>query len=113
MRLLLDENLSESLLAALPRTFEGSSHVRRLLGDGASDRAVWDAARSGSFTILTLDSDFEALGPLLGHPPKVVWIRMHNPSNRRLTSLLAEKAAVIAAFIADPETSFLAIRERD
>ena len=38
---------------------------------------------------------------------------MHNPSNRRLASLLAEKAAVIAAFIADPETSFLALRERD
>jgi len=113
MRLLLDENLSESVLSTLPTPFRGSEHVRRLLGDGATDRAVWQAARDGGFTIVTLDSDFERLGPLLGHPPKVVWLGLHNPSNRRVHALLSTKTAVIAAFIADPETSFLAIRERD
>ncbi len=113
MRLLFDENLSESALAALPPSFQGSAHVRRLLGDGATDRAVWQAARDGGFTIVTLDSDFEALGPLLGHPPKVVWLGLHNPSNQRVHALISAKADVIAAFIADPTTSFLALRERD
>lgn len=113
MRLLFDENLSEAVLAALAPPFEPPEHVRRLLGDGATDRAVWQAARDGGFTIVTLDSDFEALGLLLGHPPKVVWLGLHNPSNQRVIALISAKADVIAAFIADPTTSFLALRERD
>lgn len=111
MRLLLDENLSETLLPRLPHAFEGSSHVRLKLGEGTPDRGVWDAAASGGFTIITLDSDFEAMSVLRGAPPKVIWLAIHNPSNARIAKLLASRADMILRFGADPEAALLALRE--
>ena len=111
MRLLLDENLSEALLPRLPAAFAGSSHVRMLLGDGAPDRGIWDAARSRGFTIVTLDSDFEALSVLRGAPPKVIWLAIHNPSNARIARLVEARAKMILRFGADPDVALLALRE--
>ena len=111
IRLLLDENLSEALLARLPSPFDGSSHVRQLLGEGRSDQEVWNAAREGGFVLVTLDTDFERMSVMLGAPPKVVWIAAHNPNNRRLSALLDAKAESIVRFVGDPDASFLAITE--
>ena len=44
MRLLFDENLSESLVPALAAEFPGSLHVRTLGLGGAPDHQVWEAA---------------------------------------------------------------------
>ena len=109
MRLLIDENLSEVLLDRLLPAFAGSSHVRLLLGEGPADNRVWEAAKAGGFTIITLDSDFEALSVLRGAPPKVIWLGIHNPSNRLLTKLLSERSESMLRFAADPESAFLAI----
>jgi predicted nuclease of predicted toxin-antitoxin system len=110
VRLLLDENLSEALLPKLEAVFDGSAHVRQLLGEGHSDRAVWNAALDGGFILVTLDGDFERVSVLEGAPPKVVWIDCHNPSNRQIAELLRSKAARIVGFSAESDSAFLALR---
>ena len=46
VRLLIDENLSEAILAKVCGLFPDSKHVRRELGDGTGDLAIWDHAQS-------------------------------------------------------------------
>jgi len=40
MRLLLDENISESVAARIRNAFPDTEHVRRVVGTGATDRAI-------------------------------------------------------------------------
>ena len=108
-RLLLDENLSEAVLKGLPAQFDGSTHVRHLLGAGATDQAVWNAAKDGNFTIVTLDSDFEALCVARGAPPKVIWLRVSNPSSTAVRAVLASKSDAIVRFIDDGVACFMAL----
>jgi predicted nuclease of predicted toxin-antitoxin system len=44
MRLLLDENLSESLVSRIAGTFPDISHVRKAIGTGATDLMIWEHA---------------------------------------------------------------------
>jgi predicted nuclease of predicted toxin-antitoxin system len=46
MRLLLDENLSESIAPRIRSVFPDTEHVRRTLGTGSTDAAVWAFAKS-------------------------------------------------------------------
>ena len=45
MKLLLDQNLSHRLVAALADLYPGSAHVRDLGLKEAADEAIWDYAR--------------------------------------------------------------------
>ena len=45
MRLLLDENLSESIAPRIRSVFPDTEHVRRALGAGSTDVAVWAFAK--------------------------------------------------------------------
>jgi len=73
MKLLLDENLSYRLLAAIHDLFPGSLHVTQVgLSSGTPDRKIWDYARQNGFAILTADTDFVTLANTLGAPPKVI-----------------------------------------
>lgn len=82
MKLLLDENLSERLLADLQRPFPGSTHVRLVGLDRADDKSVWTYAREHDFAIVTCDADFVEMSALFGWPPKVIWIRSANSPTR-------------------------------
>ena len=68
MRLLFDEQLSEALVSALADVFPGSLHVRALGKGGASDRDVWDLARTHGCLLVTRDEDFHRLSVLHGAP---------------------------------------------
>jgi predicted nuclease of predicted toxin-antitoxin system len=48
-------------------------------------------------------------GFLLGHPPKVVWIRRGNCSTRDIETLLRDRLPDLLGFDADPGASFLAL----
>ena len=58
MKLLLDENLSPSLVGLVQREFPGTMHVRDVGLLGASDRRIWEYARSNGFVIVSKDDDF-------------------------------------------------------
>ncbi len=109
IRLLLDENLSEHLLLQLVDLFPGSEHVRDLNRGGASDRALWELARTGGFILATRDEDFVGMSVLQGPPPKVVWLNVGNSRNAVISALLRTHAGDIDSFVAHDEYTFLAI----
>ncbi len=84
-RLLLDENLSPRLAAALSELFPGSVHVR--------------------------DDDFRGLSLLRGAPPKVIWLVVGNTSTAEILQILLNHTTAIEGFITEPTTSLLTLRK--
>ena len=111
MKLLLDNNISQRLVALLANEFPGSVHVRSVGLASASDRQVWDFAKAEGFAIVSKDADFHQMSFLHGPPPKVVWIRHGNCTTDDMVILLRRYAAAIEAFANDSESAFLAISE--
>lgn len=107
MPLLFDEQLSETLVAALADLFPGSLHVRSMGKGGASDREVWDLAREHGCVLVTRDEDFYRLSVLHGAPPKVIWLRLGNCPTRTIVDLLCKHAPDIARFAAQNEANLL------
>lgn len=109
VRLLLDENLSERLLATLDQRFPGSQHIRLLGLGGAPDGHLWERAKQDELVLVTKDEDFVVLSVLGGPPPKVIWLNVGNANNAHTAALLLQQAPAIEAFVADPESGFLAL----
>jgi predicted nuclease of predicted toxin-antitoxin system len=109
MKLLFDHNLSFRLVPALAQLYPGSVHVRDLGMATASDKALWDYARQQGFVIVSKDSDFYHRSILLGHPPKVIWIRLGNCTTAQIVALLQNRQNDLLAFDADSQASFLAL----
>ena len=109
MRLLLDQNLSRSLVGALAPWFPDSSHVAALGLEAATDREVWSYAGEHDYVIVSKDSDFRQLAFLLGPPPKAVWLRIGNCSTSTIAELLRATADVISRFAASEEEALLVL----
>jgi|SRR5947209_205156 predicted nuclease of predicted toxin-antitoxin system len=109
MKLLFDQNLSDRLVGQLASEFPGSQHVRNAGLASAPDAAVWAYAAAQGLVIVSKDSDFQQRALLLGHPPKVVWVRLGNCSTAAVATLLRTRQADLLAFEADPAASFLAL----
>jgi predicted nuclease of predicted toxin-antitoxin system len=109
MKLLFDQNLSHRLVGQLAVEFPGSQHVRTAGFSTAPDSAVWAYAATQGFVIVSKDSDFQHRALLLGHPPKVVWVRLGNCSTASVAALLRSRHTDLLAFEADPTASFLAL----
>lgn len=107
MKLLLDQNLSFRFLDRLSEEFPGSTQVRLVGLERATDSHVWDYAKQHGFTIITKDMDFYEMALLRGVPPKIVWLRCGNVTNRYLLALLQRETVVIKTFIEDPESTCL------
>ncbi|MFM9962358.1 MAG: DUF5615 family PIN-like protein [Planctomycetaceae bacterium] len=73
----------------------------------AADPLVWDFAAKQDFVIVSKDTDFQQRAVLLGHPPKVVWIRLGNCSTEDVLDLIRTRQQELLAFEADPTASFL------
>ena len=97
------------LVAHVEDLFPGSSHVRSHDMGSASDIEVWDFAAASGFTIVSKDSDFHQRSFLLGHPPKVVWLRLGNCTTSDVLQLIRDQAVEIKSFGEDVESSFLAL----
>ncbi len=109
MKLLLDQNLSPRIAAALSDVFPGSMHVRDAGLASRTDIEVWRYAAANGFCVVSKDSDFHQLSFLHGPPPKVVWIRRGNCTTKEIENLLRQSAAAIAQFGEDEESAFLSI----
>jgi predicted nuclease of predicted toxin-antitoxin system len=107
MKLLLDHNLPPSLINSLSNLYPGSLHVRTVGLDKASDSEIWAYAAKHNFVIASKDSDFYHRSMLLGHPPKVVWIRLGNCSTSDIRSLLVASLTELLSFESDPDGSFM------
>jgi predicted nuclease of predicted toxin-antitoxin system len=109
MKLLFDENLSPKLATNLSDIFPDSMHVDRLGLGGESDNAVWEYAKQNGYVLTSKDSDFYDKSVLFGHPPKIVWIRRGNCSNKTIELILRNKVEAIETFNNDLDLSFLQI----
>jgi predicted nuclease of predicted toxin-antitoxin system len=109
MKLLFDENLSPKLAVNLNDVFPDSKHVDRIGLGGESDNAVWDYAKANGYVLISKDSDFYDKSALYGHPPKVIWIRRGNCTNKTIELILRNKVDAIQAFNDDAELSFMQI----
>lgn len=109
MKLLFDQNLSPKLVGQLAAEYPGSAHVRDHGMATAPDPAVWAFAAAHGFVIVSKDTDFQQRALLLGHPPKVVWVRLGNCPTSAVAALLRSRPADLLVFEADPEASFLAL----
>ena len=109
MKLLLDQNLSFKLCVRLAEVFPGTTQVRLVGLDGASDQVVWDYARVNGFALASLDSDFAEMAALLGPPPKIIWLRCRNQPTAAIENLLLARSTVIAEFLADVNSACLEI----
>lgn len=107
MKLLLDENLSRTLVKRLEDIFPEIQHVTSVFSEAADDREIWLFARENFYTIVTKDNDFEQRSVLYGHPPKLIWIRLGNCRTLDIERLLRDSKKTILAFIADEEKSML------
>ena len=107
MKLLLDQNLSHRLVAALADVFPGSLHVRDVGLARAADEELWVHARDAGLTIVSKDSDFQHRGFVEGFPPKIVWLRVGNCSTAEIGSLLRRHASDMDRFEQDPSSSVL------
>lgn len=109
MKLLFDQNLSHRLVVLLATEFPGSEHVRNLGMATAPDSDIWSFAAANGFAIVSKDMDFEQRALLLGHPPKVAWVRLRNCATSAVATLLRNRHPELVAFDADPSASFLAL----
>ncbi len=109
MKLLFDENLSPRLVGLLAVEYPGSEHVRNVGLAAAPDPAVWAYAAAQGLVIVSKDSDFQHRALLLGHPPKLVWVRLGNCSTAAVAALLRVRQGDLLTFEADPIASLLAV----
>lgn len=65
---------------------------------------AWEYAKQNDLTVVTKDMDFYELALARGSPPKIVWLRCGNVSNRYLLALLLKEADTIAGFIEEPDS---------
>jgi predicted nuclease of predicted toxin-antitoxin system len=109
VRLLLDENLSESVLPAIADLYPESLHVRLLGFGGAPDDVVWRLAMEHDCVLVTRDEDFLRLSIVRGAPPKVVWLSVGNCSNQEVIRLLRTRHQDIQEFCSHEQATFLTL----
>lgn len=109
VRLLFDHNLSPRLVRALADLYPGSTHVRDTGLHTADDATVWTYATQQGLVIVSKDSDFHQRSFLLGHPPKVIWIRLGNCSTDDVEALLRRRHQELLAFEQDADAAFMTL----
>jgi predicted nuclease of predicted toxin-antitoxin system len=109
MKLLFDQNLSFKLCQDVADLFPQSSHVRLVGLSEATDRALWEYAKSNGFTIVSQDTDFAEMAALLHSPPKVIWLRVGNRSTMTIFALLRRHVDLILTFARDDDATCLEI----
>jgi predicted nuclease of predicted toxin-antitoxin system len=107
VRVLFDEQLSESLLRRLGDLCPAAVHIRPLGLGGAADEVVWQRALDLGCVLVTKDEDFHRLSVLRGAPPKVVWLRLGNCTTEDVEHLLRSHWSRLEAFAADPVAALL------
>lgn len=95
MRLLFDQNLSPYLVEHLADVYPNSVHVSEVELDRATDREVWQYARTHGLAIVTKDADFSELAVLESSPPNVVWVRRGNCSTNDIENILRRSREVV------------------
>ncbi len=109
MKLLLDQNLSRRLVPVLDTYFPDTTQVALIELDKVFDIYIWEYAKDNEFIIVTKDSDFEELSILYGSPPKVIWIKLGNVSNKVILEALIDNRELIRETLNNSDINCLEI----
>jgi len=112
VKLLIDENLSPSLVSLLSDLFPGSVHAYEAGLGGATDTRVWEYARASGLTILSKDNDFRQRAFVSGAPPKVIWLDVRNAGTAPIVELLRRSRRQIETFNETPDAALLVLKLR-
>jgi predicted nuclease of predicted toxin-antitoxin system len=86
----IDAQLSPSLAPWIIENFSIKAVALRDIGlHNASDRRIFQAAKTEGAIIMSKDSDFLDLIYLEGIPPQAIWITCGNTSNQNLKKILS------------------------
>ena len=107
MKILYESNLSHKLVKSLQDIFPDSTHPKFFSSQKASDIEIWNYAQKFSYMIVTKNEDYHNLVTLKGHPPKVIWIRIGNCSNKIIEMILKKNLLTIHTFYENSEMSEL------
>lgn len=110
--ILIDENLSESLIPLLEPMFDRVEHARLSHGSGRSDRSILDRAATEGLMILTRDDDFDGLAVSSGSSVKVIRVASHNPTTSQVAAMIKQAGNRIECFASDPEARILILGSR-
>ena len=98
MKFLFDQIISHMILKILPEIFQNCTTVKKQGLINASDREIWDFAKSNEYIIFTQDSDFNDLSALYGFPPKIIWFRTGNLKTLSIVNILIDNYDDIKKF---------------
>lgn len=99
MKLLFDEHISFRMVRALLDVFPKAKHVKYFNLEQVSDDGIWRFAKKEGYAIVTKDDDFHQKSLTLGHPPKVIWLKINNANSKELEAFIRNKASVMGEFI--------------
>lgn len=108
MKLLLDENLSDRIIARITDLYPDSTHVKNLALTNTDDAIIWEYAKVNEFVIVSKDSDFHQRSLLYGHPPKFVYLRIGNSPTFMIIQILRDNFDTIIQF-GDSETESILV----
>jgi predicted nuclease of predicted toxin-antitoxin system len=109
LALLLDQNLSRRLVARLADMYPGATQAAFLGMEAADDREIWAFVREQGYALVTKDEDFAEMSRRLGHPPKVIWLRMGNCATAQVEQVLREHHTKITCFLQTQAESLLSL----
>jgi predicted nuclease of predicted toxin-antitoxin system len=87
--------------------FPDSTHINAVGLREADDFVVWKWAKKHGFTVVSKDTDFHHRA--IGHPPKIIWLRVRNCETSLITNLLISRYQVIRQFIESETESLLVL----
>jgi len=86
-----------------------SKQVRELGLENYTDKQIWEYAKENHFLIVTFDADFYDFSVIWGHPPKVIWLRTQNQTNKNIEVIIRKYLTTIQAFEQDNNLACLEI----
>ncbi|MGB5942170.1 MAG: DUF5615 family PIN-like protein [Leeuwenhoekiella sp.] len=90
-------------MSKVKNLFSETEHVKNVGLTDALDIQIREfALKNGYDAIVTCDKDFIDLATILGTPPKIVWLRLFNPTTIKIVEALETNIVPIENFIGDP-----------
>ena len=109
MKLLLDENLSDRIIARIVDLYPDSEHVKTLGLINTDDAVIWEYAKTNGFVIVSKDADFHQRSLLYGHPPKFVYLRIGNCPTSKIIQILRNNLDTMIQFASSETESLLVL----
>ena len=105
MEIWLDAHISPLLADWIGREFSIACYpLRDLQLRDAADEEIFHAAKDkGDVIILTKDNDFLDLLERLKSPPKIIWLRFGNCSNRQMKAFLKGELPIALVLLEENE----------